>query len=263
MAAIKNRRKEKKMTIAKANKIVTPRDIAIFQYLYENRVATVQQINRDVFGYKAKSVVCKRLDKLNNGGWIKRGFALFGSRTRHTYSITEETFQRIIKNDVFDYTYTQIQSDSKTHDITLVDIKHSLTQLKTVTDYKTENIVLQNKKSDAMSYVNLSYHIRSDALMTVTLNQNSDFVFPIEYESINKKEKRYASKAAQYYAAAEYNIVLYIYSDPQIYKNLTQAEQSIVQDEQYRFYFCKTNDVINHSGSVTFTNQKGETIMID
>ncbi|MBI4404211.1 MAG: hypothetical protein HY537_08625 [Deltaproteobacteria bacterium] len=49
-----------------------PRDVALFEYLFINRIAIARQINRDIFGVRDLRNVLRRLRFLIKRGYVRR-----------------------------------------------------------------------------------------------------------------------------------------------------------------------------------------------
>jgi len=125
--------------------VVTERDRNLFDYLFENKVATVEDIRHDIFNNASKALVYKRLGKLERSELIQRSAYSLEDKLFHVYSVTEKSYERFIVIIKEDIRRRQLKSDTIEHDLALVDIKRRLKKLVRIKNYFSENQLQSNK----------------------------------------------------------------------------------------------------------------------
>ena len=99
--------------------IITDRDKRLFLYLFVNKVATINDIKKDIFHNKtAKKNVYRRLIKLSKAKIITSSIEQ-GNLRRRLYSLTMEGFKKYISKEKV-ARRIQLKSDSIEYDLTLL-----------------------------------------------------------------------------------------------------------------------------------------------
>jgi DNA-binding PadR family transcriptional regulator len=103
--------------------IITRRDVQLFEYLHACKVATLKQINRDIF--QTSRVTCyQRIKKYQEKKFIKAIGVFQNDINCYAYEVTPKG-EKIIKANLRDIMKgNRFRSNSIEHDLLLVDIKN-------------------------------------------------------------------------------------------------------------------------------------------
>lgn len=237
------------MTKPKRRLRITDRDRVLFDYLISNKVATVEQIQRDVLRTH-KRYVYIRLGQLARAGMIRRQ-ATYQNRAISYYSIgkmatRDQPFERRDLGSV------KFKSDSPIHDMVLVDIRHSLVGYEQVDQYITENDI-QLQIADPGFPVKELASIRSDAAFRLRRNGKMHHI-AVEFENHHQNRGRYEHKFHQYHHEMKVSLVLYIVSSERIKNKMIQIDKDICPLAQSRLFFCTLEKVLSRPTTLVFEN---------
>lgn len=240
---------------------LTKRDRILFKYLFENKVATRDQINRDIFKTASFKAVNRRLNKLKRSKLIAHRPVALDNKMIYAYEVTRSGLEQsleIIPDEVEQFT---LKSDSIDHDLTLVDLIHHLKRLSGVTSIITENALqcYEDLKTD-QTWRSYSY-LHCDGVVCMKVN-DLNAILALEYDKEIKSKKRYFKKLLDYYGYSEVQAVLYICENKNIKRTILEIDDQISDDGNSKFFLCLKDEVQNHTGQVTFENSKGQKFII-
>ena len=237
---------------------ITQQDVRLFNYLYAVKVATYDQIHRDIYTGYTRISVCNRVLKMERnkllGGYRmatsldskkvvmlkKKGFDAF---------VTEGSVQRV-----------ELKSDAVEHDLSLVDIRHKLLKQGRVQRYFTENeLQTWGNTLDHGHYSDL-VSLRSDAVIIIEAPKGI-FKAPIEYNSCQKSISRYIDLLDRYYNECDIPIVFFVYKVKRYMEQLMEIERKKVGHDRPKFFYALKTDILN-SEVPTFFNCHGDKLRL-
>ena len=240
--------------------IINERDRAIFSYLYEVKVATSNQIMRDVFTNVSKTVFYRRVKKYIQTGIVKRIGHFDGDKQIISYSLSKNGLSKFIleKNDHF--LIKRCLSEAVIHDLALNDIRHLFMSKKSVSNYLTENVLNSHGSMVADKMYEDYRRCGSDAFIELTMNNKKIFA-AIEYEQTLKYTNRYIDLFGKYYSTYDIDAIFYIASDKRILTNVQKVEKMIRNQMRPKVFFALMSNLKNNPNCLTFTSTKENTMI--
>lgn len=253
----------KKKRVKRNQILINYRDRELFNYLYEVKVATREQINRDVFKGVSKTVIYRRLKKLIERNYLKRGLYFNGRRAVCVYSLSKTALRLFIFSKESDeFAIKRCFSDSIEHDILLNDIRHRLLSCEHILDYYSENVlasnapIVEDKKFEAFK------RLHSDGLIFIQKAEKT-LHFAVEYEHSLKYTKRYERLFFDYHFERDVDGVLYICGSEKVLKRVKDAELKVSKNEDQKVCFALLQDILNDSEMLQFkTSSERQTLTI-
>jgi hypothetical protein len=237
-------------------------DKKLFSYLYENKVALGEQINRDIYHYDRANSLNFRLRKLSGIGLIE----IYRSpylRTKNLFSLTTKGFKEFIAPE--SEIRTELRSSKVLHDIDLVDIRNHFNHIAQLKTYYTENLLLSGttflNQDSLMNFETM----RPDAVVELSFPSATYFV-AIEYEAALKYHARYRENLfKKYYGEKGVPAILYICKTPEILARVSAYERKFLTEdlgqEKAKFYYT-TSDQLNQE-KIIFENIQSKKLTLD
>ena len=235
---------------------ITDRDLSLFHYLHENKVASTKQITRDVFA-SSMDKTRKRLKKLRDADVLDVVCRDEDGDKSIVYNLSRGTAQFLKRLDPDLFFINRSKSNSVIHDLRLVDIRHQLTSKKLVTNYFSENS-LQTSRDITRNPQYVSFRdLQVDALVELS-NREGDHLFcALEYEASIKNMSEYTSKMKLFYLNSKVEAVLYVCKNKNIERAVKKTELNAIKDSPKKIYYALIDDVLKSSGPIIFQNQSG------
>lgn len=229
------------MTKKNTKFVINGRDRALFSYLYEVKVATSDQIMRDVFTKVSRTVMYRRIKKMAKAGFIKKSGFFDGDKQNIVYSLSKIALLKFILNKNDDHLIKRCQSEAISHDLILNDIRHLLTSKGEIKNYFTENVLWSHASFVNDDGYNDYRDMHADALAVVE-KEGRTFSVAIEYEHTLKYTNRYQDLFSRYYS---YNInaTFYICRDKKILNCVQNVEQIVRGKNRAKVYFALIDDL--------------------
>ncbi|MCI5072643.1 hypothetical protein MRY82_06875 [bacterium] len=242
--------------------LINARDIQIFEYLFEHRVALLEHIAQNIFTNIAYQTVVNRLNKLSHYSWLDKKPINHYGQYKNVYSISKKAFAHYIDSEWYDFSYTQLKSDSILHDLKLIEVKQKLCSLNTVVQIESENHLHKKSIHDPSKVRSGFSRLRSDAAIHFNFGTGKIQTVPLELELSQKSKKQCHKKILDYYTLTSYPLILYIHSSPAIRNQMELSETKVTTNQNSRLYFCTLDNVLSHNGTVKFKNQKGKVLTL-
>lgn len=252
---MKGRRKSKGLVL------VSDRDRKLFNYLFENKVATQQQINRDIFQNSTNQAVNQRLLKLRREKYISVRAMLINSSMRYIYEVTRKGVEELKEDYPFEMHQYVLKSDSPKHDLALVDICFHLRKFVSVKNIITENALqcYQNyRQNEELSYYTV---LKSDGCIEMDYEGERALV-ALEFDRTRKGKARYGKKIRTYYQYDQINAVFFICENKSIANAVLKIDKKVCTQKVPKFFVCQRKDVETSSDKLTFENFKGHSIVL-
>ena len=242
--------------------IVTPRDKELFLYLFQNKIANLEQIHRDLFSAILKSTMYKRLNKLVKAKWVERNAYIEGQKILSCFNITKRCLDTHLK-ETFDMRGGVLKSDSIFHDLRLNDIRSFFLKQKCIDSYFTENELVTNDDLKENLKISSYGSARVDAVVRMVGRNRRLCHLGLEYEHTFKSKKRCREKIRSYYLRPQVEVILFIYEDRSIYHRFMEMEKEFSeQSRRPKLFFLDIKDMTLKNGEVIFTNLQGDRVRI-
>lgn len=212
---------------------LSERDIQLLNYLHAVKVATYDQIARDLYEEYSLESVGNRLRKLEDNRLIRAERCRSILKGKRLVSITKHGFEEFVK--MGGEMIVELKSDAIHHDLVLVDIRHKILKSPKTTAYQTENEI-QTWEPELRK-------LNCDALVTSNLGK-STFLIPVEYEASLKKAERYEPMVRKYYQATEFPLVAFIADSPAILKKVKHTEEQLFNWDKPKFFYRLAADFL-------------------
>lgn len=213
---------------------LTEVDLSLLRYLHAVKVATYEQIARDVYCGYSKASAGNRLRKLEDNRFIctkSNRMLLHGKRI---VSLTKLGFEHFVKRG--DEFVVELQSNAINHDLALNDIRRRIVTASRVREYQTEN--------EIQSWNECYRKLNSDALFALELSRGT-FLVPLEYESTMKKALRYEPIVKKYYQEPNIPLVAYIADSQAIIDKVAAAERNLFGWDKPKFFYCLKQEFLS------------------
>lgn len=205
---------------------IDDRDIKLFSYLHAVKVATYEQIKRDIYPEICLDAVGHRIRKLEDNKFIEVGRNRLLLKGKRFVSLKKQSFDDFVRKG--QELRIELKSDAMHHDLMLVDIRYKFLKSQKTIAYDTENEIqtwgIKNK------------HLNSDAIVTSLLG-SEQFQIPIEYESSLKKADRYEPFLKKYYQESDLPLVLFIADSQSIINTVIKLEKELFNWDKPKFFY--------------------------
>ncbi len=233
------------------------KDEKFFGYLHRVKIATLLQINRDVYDFDKFRNVYQRIATLEKAGLLTQTSHVAFPKQK-LITLSRKGFDEFVSTG--DERIVELRSDSIAHDVKLVDIRHRFLNSDKVIEYHTEN-TLQTwleclNSKELRPYV----EARCDAAIKARFPTGEVFL-AVEYEASQKFASRIREAINKYYNTDEIPAVLYICADDDIIQRYTQEERRNFAKYDARIYY-KTIESFTHDQTLAFKNRDGELLRL-
>lgn len=246
-------------TSSSLNVELNARDQRLLTYLFENKVASVEQISRDIFNNGHISTARRRLHKLWKVGKIEKIAHHSECRLRILYSLSPNGLRYLRSGKANDGTIGQRKSDSVEHDLELLDIRNRLTQAIETRTYLTENTLQSDKQYHLDPLIRHAVEMRSDAVLEHVRSEKRSWL-PLEYEATAKSELRYLDKLKGYYARPKIGGILFIAENRQLLDIVSTLDQSLRDKYYLKMYFATKDQVFSAHKELIFRSNNGKNL---
>lgn len=230
------------------------RDCKLFKYLFENKIATRDQIARDVFKSVGKQVINDRLLKLTKAKYIESSPIVWHKKILFTYELCQNGVQILKRHYPYHITGRGHKSNSIKHDLSLVDLRFAFQRMGLVTNYFTEAMLQSCTEFEDSEDLCQFVAVNSDAVIEVTTTKRV-YYFAIEYEASDKAKDRYYKKLTDYHTSGKIPAVLFICKHKAIMKLVKSIEKDICSQGFNRIiYFSMLGNVLNTTGRMQLFN---------
>ena len=222
--------------------IVNNRDLKIFSYLFEQKVASQKVIFENFFSKRAQNTMVGRLQKLFREKLIGKSGCDLNGRMQIYYSLKLKGFKAIEQDFIFDTPDPYLKSDSIEHDLEICEIRNKLESYEMVDQYYSENY-LQNCCFGEKSQVLLPLReLNADAGIVIKTNDGK-FTAAVEYERRRKTADKYAKKFNDYYLRDDITAVFYICETKEIAKMIAKVDREIGAGFRAKIYTTMREDM--------------------
>ena len=229
---------------------ITGRDIQLLHYLHAVKVATYQQIHRDLYPEYQPRSVCNRIVKLERSGLVGGTQNRLHSCGERIISLSKKGFQKFVEKG--NESRCEFKSEVVNHDLRLVDIRYTLMNLENCSSYYTENQIQTWGHHEYGNEILRFVRLNSDAIAKISFAKG-DLWAVIEYEDAEKAAQRYDPIVRKYYLSEDVAIVLYICKSENTVRKICDIEKSIFPGDQPKFFYQTINN-LGGNDDVSFYN---------
>ena len=242
---------------------INDRDRRIFQFLFENKVATARQLKDIFFAKNCPQIAYRRLASLSNAGWLRKEGHAEGTKLHHIYGLSDKAYQDYVFNEEVNGRQRQLKSSSVDHDLALVDIRQCFQKNQAVKRFYPENLLQSAHKYAGSEEFRDCVALRSDAVVELLMQGKYRFLVPIEYEASFKELERCHQKLLNYYIKYDGDVVFFICRNDAIRKRFVKIEQELSHQFKPKVYFGLLSDVQKSPTRLTFVKAKGDQYTIE
>jgi hypothetical protein len=240
---------------------ITDRDKALFDYLFLHKIATVEQINRDVLPTPYPHHVHRRLKILVDHRYLKVTTTLWNGKPRFAYYLSQATFDRFI-SDRIGRQWSQLKSDSPEHDVVLVELRKRFLSIKNVQHFITENAIKSELNCPDNFPVKPFLEMHSDGAI-IYKSKGESLYLALEYEATLKSKPRYEEHLTSYYIRNEIDGVIYVVRDSHIKKVIAAIDRRLSQDGSSKVFIADMKNVLNRRQNLIFENCNEEVLHLE
>jgi len=229
----------------------------LFLYLYESKVATNQQIRRDIYPHLTKKAITNRLSRLMKHRYVvgERKGSVLG---RLVYSLGKRAYGEYIK-PLGASPRKELSSAFVSHDLNLVDVRWHLQASRIVKNYFTENAVKSGEVVPFLKHSDAFGELQPDAIVEMELAGDT-FRLPLEYEASQKFHFRYDNLFRRYYDSGSIPAVLYVCANSSLLNYVRSIEKRPSNEERFKFYYSDYSDW-DGAQNIAFHNKTGDQIV--
>ena len=240
----------------------SPSDEKLFRYLHQAKVATVEQINRDIYQYAKINTLHWRLRLLQ-----KLGFVQFCHHhalgKKKIVSLTEKGFRSFVADGT--ERTIELKSQAMLHDLALVDVKFHLLKSDKIGQFYSENELKTWNAYWQSDNFGKFIDVRSDGAAEVKMNGGS-VLFAVELETAQKNRERSQEIVTKYYQASTIPAVLFVCGDDAIRRVFLELESRQLSEQDSRKsgkFFHILLDEILEGKSLVFADVFGNRLRLD
>jgi hypothetical protein len=209
------------------------KDRMLLRYLHSVKVATYEQIARDIYPDYNLDSVGNRLRKLENNRLISSLSSRPFLHGKRIVSLTKLGFENFVtRGDEF---VVELHSEAIMHDLALNDIRSRIVGAAKVREYYTEN--------EIQAWDENHRKLNSDGLFALALSKRT-FMVPLEYESSMKIANRYIPIVKKYYQMPDMPLVAYIADSQAIIDKVAATEKTLFGWDKPKFFYRLKHDFL-------------------
>lgn len=240
------------------NFILQPRDIQVLKFVYACRAVTISQIARRHFPKSSPQAVRRRLKILAQAGLIRTDVIELNQKIVKVVQSQAKMWDLIKDKWPFEIDNPLFKTESLEHDVRLTELFLRMEQLSSFKCFWTENLLSSSKALASNSKLESMVKLNSDGILFLSDPMGQDRYYSVELEISKKSPERYTKKLINYYLTQDLSGVLYILSDPELYRLIAKVDSSVSLDREPLVYFVNEKDALSPSASIIFKNRKNQ-----
>ena len=237
------------------NVVLCNRDMRIMRLLFESKVMSREQINKQFFPTTSKHTVNIRLHKIMCLSLIKRKPIAVERGVFYGYSLTQRGLAEIKPTLPYEMKAMRSSSECPLHDIALNDIRKAFEAKSAVQSYYTENVMQSCDEYHDDKKFQPFIKLNSDAMVEVD-TRIGVLNLAIEFDATHKSKRRYSQKVNDYYVEHGVDGVLYICANKYILHALLGIDKEVSKRHACdpKLYFALLENVTGTVDEMAFTN---------
>ncbi len=250
-------RKGKYPNRASARIILTTRDLELLKFLWDMKLASLDQIKKRFYSDTGMHTAQRRLLKLLRATYIRKLELItekFGLKS--IYSISKKGENLCKKLDDYFINQNKAASQAPLHDLALVDLREALELRFSEVYFWSEN-ALSHLGSRHQRHRGLEALARSHSDAGLSINGQFDeqeLVIGIEYEAQQKSQDRIRGRIATYHSEEKVQAVLCFAASKEIIRTMQNAEKKYIKSQPPKFYFSRYEEFISPKAECVFEN---------
>lgn len=227
----------------------TSLDEKLFRYLHQVKVATTEQINRDIYQFAKISSLQRRLHRLQSRGFVRCCYQAALGR-KNILSLTERGFKKFVSDG--SERAVELKSQAILHDIALVDVRFHLLKSTKISRFYSENELKTWNTYWQSDDFGKFIDVRCDGVAAVNLDGGS-LLFAVELETVQKNRERSQEIIAKYYQSM-IPVVLFVCGDDSIRATFLKLESEYLSGHAPRksgkFFYVLLSDLLKEPSLV-------------
>ena len=219
----------------------TERDKEIFQFMFENRMATTMDIMHRFFNQNARRNVIRRLKKYKKAGLVGMDSSP-DLKQIYFYFLKNAGIKKLYPEAEF-LDGNRPKSSNHVHDSTLMEVRNIFSESRMTHEYYTENMLMAN---DTLEYKPSNMFsgdddVRLDAIFVMKADKRV-MLNAVELELSEKSRNRYIDLIQRYYLNQKIPYVIFISATKNIEKKVMALENKLYPKGNTKFYYGNLKD---------------------
>lgn len=234
------------------------RDIRVLVTLYEQKIATADQIRRICFTSVSAVMAYRTLCRLKRDKFIdsKKTIADVG-RPASYYFLTNLGYNYLRWHGCELPDNKQLSTNSANHDLHLTDLRILFSALPNCKLFLTENVLKSKILEKQFPEIGNIRSVNCDAAALIQID-GANFWYGIEYEQTRKSDERYLEKFKKWYQNTEINGIFYVVKDNGLLNILIEHDKKVLPNLKRKIIFTSFEDCISSTESITFHGSNGK-----
>ena len=237
--------------------VINDRDKQILKYLFEQKVASQENIYRRFFPQVAKSIMVRRLQKLIKGKFIGKTGRNFNNRLQVYYFLLPYGLEVVRPSFTFDIATPYFKSGAIDHDLELAEIRMGLETYPMVERFYSENYLQNCCLEDDLQELIPLRELNSDGAILVK-TEDGQFFAAIEYERSKRTYGKYVEKFTDYYLSQSITAVFYICEGREITNFIAKIDREVKHSFKAKIYTTIRKNMAEKEKKLPFKNSKGD-----
>lgn len=238
---------------------LTGRDQKVLAHLFESKVSTLNQLQRDIFRGVSYQATYRRLSKLIDFGYID-AYYIRQYKGALVYKLGPKGITFLSGGDGKFFSKKQFSTHAPVHDLTLVDVKSTLINCQNVERIMLENY-LQCMPNEHLDKGHLPFkELNSDGLILLQAEDKIIYM-ALELELSLKFSKRYRNFFTNYYLESGVDGVLFVAGNNRILRKVQKLEQEVTKNDYNKFFYIELDELLKNKGG-HFLNVKGDILKV-
>ncbi|MFK7823318.1 MAG: hypothetical protein AB8G05_04120 [Oligoflexales bacterium] len=210
------------------------RDVELLHYLFKVKVASCQQIHRDIYNDICFGAAGNRIRRLQDNKFIEIGHNRLIHHGKRTVWLKKPGFEEFVRSG--NEMRIELKSDSINHDLVLVDIRRKFLDAPTTKRYRTEN--------EIQTWGGSEKQLNSDAIVSMQI-QTVILDIPIEYERSPKLKQRFENMVKRYYQKSDYPLVFVLAETQAAIEAIKHCEQELFPRKKTKFFYSSVDELLS------------------
>ena len=232
------------------------RDHKLFDFLYQFKVATVDDIRALIFDGIGRQNVYSRLKELVQLKLIQKVPYQRAGRFLAAYSLTDKCFKKLVCTEGERASLRkQFKSGKVEHDLSIVTIYRRLIQSPVVANFLAENVLMSN--SAIIRSLDLEEWLKNspDGIL-IHESSKGRYLLPFECELSIKAGFRYETKLINYYQSEKVPAIIYICGNAKVKDTIRRVEKRYCHQYPPKVFYGLLEDGQKQGSPWIFSNRK-------
>jgi hypothetical protein len=219
---------------------LSKREFSVLVYLYKVKIASIDQLRRDVFSDTGERWMFRVLKRLFQGELITKRY-VDQPGFRRGFQLSKKAMRKYKPVDA-KVPWREIESHCPIHDLILNDIRYHLNGFEEVKEYFTENEIKSKVNYCQTFPVEEFYCVNPDGGAIVHI-KGKDRYIAIEFERNIKGHDRYLQLLRAYYSKPTISAVIYIFDDLKMLHSVQADERALIGESESKVFFLELDQL--------------------